>query len=169
LGKGLGKGISKYGYVPEDTSDFIFSIIAEELGFFGSAAVITLFVTLIMLGILVVVRCDDQFGRFLAGTIVMTIGIQAAVNIGVVTSLLPATGIPLPFVSAGGTSLLLSAAAAGVLVNIARQTCGTLRWPANASSCVESRAKSKIERHVSRRLGPQEPLDRPIQPAVSRS
>lgn len=128
-GKGLGRGICKYGYLPQDTTDFIFSIIAEELGFLGAAAVIALFVGLIVLGIVVVARCRDRFGCLLAGAIVMTIGIQAAVNIGVATNTLPTTGIPLPFVSAGGTSLLLSAAAVGVLANIAKQTGGTQRCP----------------------------------------
>jgi cell division protein FtsW len=127
FGKGLGKGICKYDYLPQDTTDFVFSIIAEELGFFGAAVLIALFVCFIVLGILVVTRCKDQFGCLLASAIVMTIGIQAAVNIGVATNTLPTTGIPLPFVSAGGTSMLLSAAAVGVLVNIAKQTGGTQR------------------------------------------
>ncbi len=121
-GKGLGKGISKYGHLPEDTTDFIFAIIGEELGFIGNAAVIGLFIVFVWLGILVVVRCKDRFGQILAGGIVLTIAIQAALNIGVVTVVLPTKGLPLPFVSAGGTSMLLSAAAVGVLLNIARQS-----------------------------------------------
>jgi cell division protein FtsW len=121
-GKGLGKGISKYGYLPADTSDFIFSIIAEELGFIGAAVVIGLFVLIIVLAIIVIGRCKDRFGRLLAGGITLTIAIQAAINIGVVTDVLPTKGITLPFISAGGTSILLSAAAVGVLVNVAKQT-----------------------------------------------
>jgi cell division protein FtsW len=121
-GKGLGRGICKYGHLPEDTTDFIFAIIGEELGFIGNAAVILLFIALVGLGILVVVRCRDRFGQLLAGGIVLAIAIQAALNIGVVTVVLPTKGIPLPFVSAGGTSMLLSAAAVGVLLNIARQS-----------------------------------------------
>lgn len=120
-GKGLGKGICKYGHLPEDTTDFIFAIIGEELGFVGTAAVIVLFIAFVWLGILVVVRCEGRFGQLLAGAIVLTIGIQAAINIGVVTVVLPTKGIPLPFVSAGGTSMLLSAVAVGVLLNIAKQ------------------------------------------------
>jgi cell division protein FtsW len=119
-GKGLGRGICKYGHLPEDTTDFIFAIIGEELGFMGNAAVILLFIALVGLGILVVVRCKDCFGRLLASGIVLAIAIQAALNIGVVTVVLPTKGIPLPFVSAGGTSMLLSAAAIGVLLNIAK-------------------------------------------------
>ena len=122
LGKGLGRGICKYGHLPEDTTDFIFAIIGEELGFIGTAAVIVLFIVFVWLGILVVKRCRDRFGQILAGGIVLTIAAQAAVNIGVVTVVLPTKGIPLPFVSAGGTSMLLSAAAAGVLLNIAKQS-----------------------------------------------
>ncbi|MFC1781449.1 FtsW/RodA/SpoVE family cell cycle protein [Planctomycetota bacterium] len=121
-GKGLGKGISKYGHVPEDTTDFIFSIIGEELGFAGNAAILLLFIFFVILGIVVVVRCRDNFGRLLASGIVLAIAGQAALNIGVVTVVLPTKGIPLPFVSSGGTSMLLSAAAIGVLINIARQT-----------------------------------------------
>jgi cell division protein FtsW len=121
-GKGLGMGICKYGHLPEDTTDFIFAIIGEELGFVGNAAVILLFMTFVWLGILVVIRCRDTFGRLLAAGIVLSIAMQAALNIGVVTVVLPTKGIPLPFVSAGGTSMLLSAAAVGVLINIARQS-----------------------------------------------
>jgi cell division protein FtsW len=121
-GKGLGRGICKYGHLPEDTTDFIFAIIGEELGLIGTAAVILLFIVFVWLGILVVVRCQDRFSQILAGGIVLTIAAQAALNIGVVTVVLPTKGIPLPFVSAGGTSMLLSAAAAGVLLNIAKQS-----------------------------------------------
>jgi cell division protein FtsW len=121
-GKGLGKGICKYGHLPEDTTDFIFAIIGEELGFMGNAAVIGLFIVFVWLGILVVARCKDRFGQLLAGGVVLTIAIQAALNIGVVTVVLPTKGLPLPFVSAGGTSMLLSAAAVGVLLNIDKQS-----------------------------------------------
>ena len=121
-GKGLGRGICKYGHLPEDTTDFVFAIIGEELGFVGSAAVILLFVLFVCLGLWVVLRCKDPFGQLLAAGITAAIAIQAALNIGVVTVVLPTKGIPLPFVSAGGTSMLLCSAAVGVLVNIAQQT-----------------------------------------------
>ena len=121
FGKGLGAGICKYGHLPEDTTDFVFAIIGEELGFVGVLAVIGLFVLFVWLGLRVVRRCKDEFSQLLATGIVLAIGIQAALNIGVVTVVLPTKGIPLPFVSGGGTSLLLSAAAVGVLLNIARQ------------------------------------------------
>ncbi len=122
LGKGLGQGICKYGHLPEDTTDFIFSIIGEELGFAGNAAVILLFIVFVIFGIFVILRCQDRFGRLLASGIILTIAIQAALNIGVVTVVLPTKGIPLPFVSAGGTSMLLTAAAVGVLLNIAKNS-----------------------------------------------
>jgi len=122
FGRGLGRGIFKYGHLPEDTTDFIFAIIGEELGLVGCMGVIALFVVFVWLGVLVVMRCRDDFGRLLAGGIVLTIALQAAFNIGVVTVVLPTKGIPLPFISAGGTNMLLSAAAVGVLLNIARQT-----------------------------------------------
>lgn len=121
-GKGLGRGICKYGHLPEDTTDFIFAIIGEELGFVGTVAVIGLFIVFVWLGILVVLRCKDNFGKVLAGGIVLAIAVQAAINLGVVTVVLPTKGIPLPFVSAGGTSMLISAAAIGILLNIAKQS-----------------------------------------------
>jgi len=127
LGKGLGMGVCKYGHLPEDTTDFIFAIIGEEMGFVGAIVVISLFIIFVWLGLLVVIRCRDRFGQLLAAGIVLAIAVQAALNIGVVTVVLPTKGLPLPFVSAGGTSMLLSAAAVGVLLNIAskcdRQGC----------------------------------------------
>lgn len=121
-GKGIGQGTCKYGHLPEDTTDFIFAIVAEELGLIGSCGVIALFILFVFLGLAVVLRCRDRFGRLLAAGIVLTIASQAALNIGVVTVVLPTKGIPLPFISAGGTSMLLSAAAVGVLLNIAAKS-----------------------------------------------
>jgi cell division protein FtsW len=118
-GKGLGQGVSKYGHLPEDTTDFIFAIVGEELGLVGTLGIIALFILFVCLGLAVVIRCRDPFGRLLAAGIVLTIGTQAALNIGVVTVVLPTKGIPLPFISAGGTSMLLSSVAVGVLLNIA--------------------------------------------------
>lgn len=120
-GKGLGRGVLKYGHLPEDTTDFIFSIIAEELGFAACIVVILLFVLLTFWGLVAAWRCPDRFGKLLAAGIVLAISLQAAFNIGVVTVVLPTKGIPLPFISAGGTSLLLTSAAVGILLNIARQ------------------------------------------------
>ena len=124
LGKGLGRGVIKYGHLPEDTTDFIFSIIAEEMGFVACVFVILLFVIFAWAGILVAMRCKDPFGRLVATGVVVAITLQAMINIGVVTVVLPTKGIPLPFISAGGTSMLLTSAAVGILLNIARQTRG---------------------------------------------
>jgi cell division protein FtsW len=121
FGKGLGMGVCKYGHLPEDTTDFIFSIIGEEMGLVGTLTVIALFIIFIVLGVMVINRCKDPFGKLLATSIVLAVGVQAALNIGVVTVVLPTKGLPLPFVSAGGTSMLLTAAAVGILLNIASQ------------------------------------------------
>ena len=120
FGKGLGQGVIKYGHLPEDTTDFIFAIIAEEMGFVACVFVIALFALFAWAGIRIALRCKDPFGRLLAAGITMSITIQAAINIGVVTVVLPTKGIPLPFISAGGTSMLLTAAAVGVLLSVAR-------------------------------------------------
>jgi len=122
FGKGLGRGISKYGHLPEDTTDFIFAIIAEELGFIGVIAIIAMFLVFIFLGIKVIRRSDNDFGRLMAFGIVLAISAQAAINLGVATKLLPTKGIALPFISAGGSHLLLTAAAGGLLMNIAKNT-----------------------------------------------
>jgi cell division protein FtsW len=122
VGKGLGEGISKYGHLPEDTTDFIFAIIAEELGFVGVCFIILFFILFIILGIIIIGRCDDDFGRLLAFGIVLAITFQAVINLGVVTKLLPTKGIALPFISAGGSHLFLTAAAVGILVSIARRS-----------------------------------------------
>jgi cell division protein FtsW len=122
FGKGLGRGISKYGHLPEDTTDFIFAIIAEELGFLGVCFVILLFLLFLFLGVIIICRCDETFGKLLAFGIVLTIISQAVINLGVVTRLLPTKGIALPFISAGGTHLFLSAAAVGVLMSISKRS-----------------------------------------------
>jgi len=122
LGKGLGGGISKYGHLPEDTTDFIFAIIAEELGFVGACVIVLLFMSFAVLGIITISRCPDDLGKLIAFGVTMAICLQAVVNLGVVTKLLPTKGIALPFVSAGGTHLLLTAAAAGFLAAVARRS-----------------------------------------------
>ncbi len=121
FGKGLGKGVYKWGYVPEDKTDFIFAIICEELGVVGATFVIFLFLLILLLGFTIAMKCRDPYGRLLAIGLSCGICVQAFVNIGVVTSSLPTTGIPLPFVSAGGSSLVASSFAIGLLMNIARK------------------------------------------------
>ena len=112
---------TKFFYIPESYNDFIFSIIGEELGFFGSLLVIILFLIVIWRGIIIALKIDDTFGCFLATGIIALIGIQALIHIAVATSSIPTTGITLPFVSYGGTSLVMNMASIGILLNISRQ------------------------------------------------
>lgn len=119
-GVGLGASRQKWLYVPNAHTDFIFSILGEELGLVGEIVVLLLFGLLIYAGIRVAARAPDVFGRLLAAGIVGWLGLQVIVNLGAVTGLLPITGVPLPFLSFGGSSLVVSLAAVGVLVSIAR-------------------------------------------------
>lgn len=119
-GVGLGASRQKWMYLPNAHTDFIFSILGEELGLLGEIAVLLLFGTLIFAGIRIASRAPDVFGRLLAAGIVGWLGLQTIVNLGAVTGLLPVTGVPLPFVSFGGSSLVVSLTAVGILVSIAR-------------------------------------------------
>ena len=107
FGAGLGQSKQKYLYLPEPQNDFIFSVLAEEIGFFGCTFVIILFAILIWRGILIAMRAPDMFGSLVAVGITALIGIQVMINIAVVTSSMPATGMPLPFFSYGGTALFI--------------------------------------------------------------
>jgi cell division protein FtsW len=118
-GVGLGDSLQKRFYLPEAHTDFIFAILGEELGLLASLAVIALFAAFFCLGMLISLKVQDPYGRLLAFGLTMMISIQAAINIGVVTGCLPTKGLPLPFISYGGTSLVMSMAMVGVLVNIA--------------------------------------------------
>lgn len=120
FGVGLGESKQKYLYIPEPHNDFIFSILAEELGFVGCVIVILLFAIFIWRGILIAIKSPDVFGSLLATGITTLIGVQVIINIGVVTSLIPNTGMPLPFFSYGGTALLILLCSCGVLLNISR-------------------------------------------------
>ena len=113
-------GKQKYLYIPEPHNDFIFSILAEELGFVGCVIVILLFAIFIWRGILIAIKSPDMFGSLLATGITTLIGIQVIINIGVVTSSIPNTGMPLPFFSYGGTALLILLSSCGILLNISR-------------------------------------------------
>jgi cell division protein FtsW len=119
-GVGLGASRQKWLYVPNAHTDFIFSILGEELGLIGEVVVLLAFGALIFAGIRIATRTTDVFGRLLAAGIVSWFGLQALINLGAVTGLLPVTGVPLPFLSYGGSSLVVSLAAVGVLVSIAR-------------------------------------------------
>ena len=123
-GVGLGGSREKWGYLPEAHSDFIFAIIGEELGLIGTIAVLALFAVLAYAGIRVAQRSRDTFSRLAAAAIVAWILVQALVNIGAVVGLLPITGIPLPLISAGGSSLLPTMFALGMLMALARREPG---------------------------------------------
>lgn len=119
-GLGLGASRQKFFYVPGAHTDGIFAIIGEELGFIGSAAIILLFAAIIARGFRVVVRARDDFGSLLAVGIICWIGYQAIINLGGITRMLPLTGIPLPFVSYGGSALLSTLAGVGILLSVSR-------------------------------------------------
>ncbi|MFD1735725.1 stage V sporulation protein E [Bacillus salitolerans] len=120
LGLGLGKSRQKFFYLPEPQTDFIFAILAEELGFIGGSLIILLFALLLWRGVRIALGAPDLFGSFLAIGIISMIAIQVIINIGVVIGLMPVTGITLPFLSYGGSSLTLMLMAVGVLLNISR-------------------------------------------------
>jgi len=120
FGLGLGESRQKFFYLPEPQTDFIFAILAEELGFIGGSFILLLFAILLWRGIRISLGAPDLFGSFLAAGIISMIAIQVMINIGVVTGLMPVTGITLPFLSYGGSSLTLMLMAVGVLLNISR-------------------------------------------------
>jgi cell division protein FtsW len=120
VGLGLGMSRQKYNYLPEPQTDFIFSILAEELGFIGGSLLLLLFLLLIWRGMRTAITLSDPFGSLLATGIVGIIAVQVLINIGVVIGLLPVTGITLPLVSYGGSSLTLLLTALGILLNLSR-------------------------------------------------
>lgn len=120
-GVGLGQSRAKWGFLPYAHTDFIFAIIGEELGLLGALAVVGLFVALCTLGARAALLAPDRFGMLLAAGVTVWFGVQAFVNIGAVIGILPITGVPLPFVSYGGSSLVVGMAGAGLLLNVARQ------------------------------------------------
>jgi cell division protein FtsW len=120
-GVGLMEGKQKLFYLPEPHTDFIFAVTAEELGLVGSLVIVMLFAVFLWRGTRTALRTKDNFGRFLAVGITSMIVVQAFINISVVLGLMPTKGIPLPFVSYGGSSLLFALASVGVLLNISKQ------------------------------------------------
>ena len=122
FGLGLGRSRQKFLYIPEPHNDFIFSILCEEFGFVGALFVILLFIFLIYRGIKIAVSARDSAGSLMASGITMLIAIQVIINIAVVTSSMPVTGMPLPFFSYGGTALLVIMSCMGIMLNISRQS-----------------------------------------------
>lgn len=121
FGRGLGRSLQKFLYIPEPHNDFIFSVLAEELGFLGVIAVLILFLIFIWRGIKVSMNAPDVFGSLLAIGITSLVAVQVLLNVAVVTSSMPPTGVSLPFFSYGGTSLMIFMAEVGVLLNISKQ------------------------------------------------
>jgi cell division protein FtsW len=119
-GLGLGNGRQKLGFVPEHHTDFIFSIIGEELGLVATLSVVLLFIVLILCGTRIAGRSSDTFGLLLATGLTCLIGLQAIINVGVVTGVLPNKGMPLPFISYGGSNLLLMLICVGLLLSVSR-------------------------------------------------
>ena len=119
IGQGFGNSLQKYYYLPEAHTDFIFPILGEELGLMAALAVVFLFMLLFVLGLVVAFKANDDFGRFLAFGITLMISLQALINFAVVTGWAPTKGLALPFISYGGSSLLISGVMVGILVNVA--------------------------------------------------
>ena len=120
LGLGLGNSIQKHFYLPEPQTDFIFSIISEELGFLGVLIVSSLFLTIIYRGFKIAMKCNNNFGKYLAFGITFGLAFQTLLNLMVVVGLIPVTGVTLPFLSYGGSSLLITMLSMGILLNISK-------------------------------------------------
>jgi cell division protein FtsW len=140
-GLGLGNGRQKHGFVPEHHTDFIFSIIGEELGLIATLLVVLAFVAIVIAGICIALNSRDTFGLLLGSGISFLIGFQAFINIGVVTSALPNKGLALPFISYGGSNLLIMLTCVGILLSIARQSRAPETIPAKAADPDVARAR----------------------------
>src|SRR3990167_4513065 len=121
-GVGLGNSLQKYAYLPENTTDSIFAIIAEEIGLIGSLVLIFSFILFIWRGFAIAAKTSDKFGKLLAGGITSFLAIQMLINLGAQTALIPFTGVPLPFISYGGSALVVDLCSVGILLNISRQS-----------------------------------------------
>ena len=120
FGMGPGKGRQKFAFLPYPESDFIFAVVGEDMGWVGCVAVLALFGAFLFFGLRTAMRCRDRFGSMLAGGITCMIGVQCVLNVAVVIGMMPTTGLPLPFFSAGGTSISILMAAVAVLMNISK-------------------------------------------------
>lgn len=121
-GVGIGNSLQKYAYLPETTTDSIFAVIAEELGFIGATFLIVLFVVIIWRGFYIAIHAKDNFGKLLAGGITTFLAVQMIINLAAQTVLMPLTGIPLPFISYGGSALIIDLCSIGILLNISKNS-----------------------------------------------
>jgi cell division protein FtsW len=164
-GAGLGEGVGKVSYLPEAHTDMIFAVIGEELGLIGAALVIGAFALLAVTGFRIAMRCQDPFGKLLAAGITALVCGQAAINLAAALGIAPLTGIPLPFVSYGGSSLVVLLTGVGVLLNIAvngkvvrasvRDRGGRDRGPRSSRArSGRGAARTRSERDVRRVAGP---------------
>jgi cell division protein FtsW len=155
FGVGLGQGTSKYGWVPNASSDFVFAIVGEELGLIGCLAVLVLFAMLAYSGMRVARRSADPFARLCAGAATIWLCGQAVINVGYVTGLVPVTGIPLPLISAGGTSLVATMFVVGMLVSFARHESAAVTAARRAQRTgTRSRAERWLRIPVPRQYAP---------------
>lgn len=122
FGLGLGQSRQKFEYIPEVTTDSIFAVVGEELGFVGSIFLISLFIFLVYKGFKIAQNCDEPFGKLLAFGLTCWLGLQTIINLGAMVSIFPLTGVPLPFVSYGGSALLANLMAVGILLNISKSS-----------------------------------------------
>lgn len=120
-GVGFGNSLQKYAYLPESTTDSIFAIIAEEIGFLGSAIILGVYALLVLVGFRIAQKAKDNFGKLLAAGITISIAMQTIINLASQTTLLPLTGVPLPFISYGGSALIVNLCSIGILLNISKQ------------------------------------------------
>lgn len=121
MGVGIGNSLQKYAYLPENATDSIFAIIAEELGFIGSTVLLFVLVVIVWRSMLIATRAKDLFGKYLASGIVAFLAMQMIINLGAQTALIPLTGVPLPFISYGGSALIVDLCSVGILLNIGKQ------------------------------------------------
>jgi cell division protein FtsW len=121
FGVGIGNSLQKFAYLPENVTDSIFPIIAEEFGFIGSSLLIGLYAFIVWRALFIATHARDTFGKLLAGGIIAFIGIQVVINLGAMTASLPLTGVPLPYISYGGSALIIDMTAIGILLNIGKQ------------------------------------------------
>ena len=122
FGLGIGQSRQKFEYIPEVTTDSIFAVVGEELGFAGSIFLISLFVFLIYKGFKITQECKEPFGKLLAFGLTCWLGLQTIINLGSMVSIFPLTGVPLPFISYGGSALLANLMAVGILLNISKSS-----------------------------------------------
>jgi cell division protein FtsW len=125
-GVGFGRSVQKYAYLPENTTDSIFAIYSEEAGFIGSFVLISLFFIQLVIGYGIAIRTSDVFGRILVFGIITFMGVQTILNLASQVVLFPLTGVPLPFISYGGSSMVINFMSIGIILSIAKSEAGTL-------------------------------------------